>query len=219
MILGCNPEANNHILSEKYIEGFYRTKFSIANSSISRKDTLLLPLIDTIIQQTKAQKISKQLRKKILNEIDKIPTPKLEAELNRFNELKVKMVSFKNIQNTFLEDLDFIDKFLNDISWQYWNCNMSFHQAETLISMDTIMLEANRVYELPIRIEYNGLPSSVSIISNSIQGSKPNTIKFTTQSISQKYQNIKYSCEALNKTTGKTKNYEDEIIVQIIDSN
>ncbi|MGK0317563.1 MAG: hypothetical protein ACI86M_003807 [Saprospiraceae bacterium] len=126
------------------------------------------------------------------------------------------MNNFNDSQNSFLEDLDFIDRFLNEKYWQSWTCNMGIHETETLLSMDTILLEANKDYELPIRIEYNGLPSSVSIISNSIQGSKPNTIKFTTQSESQEYQTIKYNCQAINGATGETMKYADEIIVQIV---
>ena len=216
MILGCKPEINNQILAEKYTEGFYRTKYSLTNNSKSNKDELLLPLIDTIIQQTKTQVISKKIKGTIIDEINKIPSPKFEVELNRLNELKSGIDNFKSGHNSFLEDLDFIDKFLNEKYWQNWTCNMGIHQTETLVQMDTIMLEANKDYELPIRIEYNGLPSSVSIISNSIQGSKPNTIKFTTQSESQEYQTIKYTCQAINETNGETMKYTDKIVVQIV---
>ena len=216
MIFSCRPEINKQILAEKYTEGFYRTKFSIANNNNSNKDEFLLSLIDTIIQQTKSQVISKKLRGRIMDEIVKIPSPKFEAELNKLNGLKNDMDNFKVGRNSFLEDLDFIDRFLNEKYWQHWTCNMGIHQTETLVSMDTIMLQANKDYELPIRIEYNGLPSSVSIISNSIQGSKPNTIKFTTQSESQEYQTIKYNCQAINGATGETMKYTDEIIVKIV---
>jgi len=219
IIFGCRPEINNQILANKYTEGFYRTKSSIANNSDSNKDELLLPLIDTIIKQTQTQEISKKLRKTIIDAIGKMPSPKFEAELNRLNDLKSDTNKFKGGQGPFLEDLDFIDRFLNEKYWQNWTCNMGIHQTETLISMDTIILEANRDYELPIRIEYNGLPSNVSIISNSIQGSKPNTIKFKTQSESQKYQTIKYTCQAINVTTGETIKYTDEIVVQIVKNN
>ena len=216
MVLGCKPEINNHILADKYTEGFYRTKYFIANNSKSNKDDFLLSLIDTIIQQTKNKVISKKLRGTIIDEIVKIPSPKFEAELNRLNEFKSGIDNFKGGQNSFLEDLDFIDRFLNEKYWQNWTCNTGIYQIETLASMDTIMLEANKDYELPIRIEYNGLPSSVSIISNSIQGSKPNTIKFTTHSESQQYQTIEYNCQAINETTGETMKYTDEIVVQIV---
>lgn len=216
--MGCKQQTNNKILAEKYTDGFYRIKYSIAINSASNKDESLLHLVDAIIQQTETQVISKKLRKAIIDEIDKIPSPKFEAELNRLNKLKSGLKNFKAGQNSFLEDLDFIDSFVNEKYWQNWTCHMGIYKTETLVSLDTLILEANKDYELPIRIEYNGLPSSLSIISNSIQGSKPNTIKFTTLG-EQEYQTIKYNCQAINEITGETMKYEDEIVVQIVKTN
>ncbi len=74
----------------------------------------------------------------------------------------------------------------------------------------------NHEYELPIRIEYNDFPSCISIISNSIQGSKPNTIIFKTPNSSKKYHTVTYSCEALNEVTGSLMRFEDKIVVQLV---
>jgi len=171
LIFGCNPEMNNQILAEKYIEGFYRTKYLLANNSQANKDKLLLPLIDAIIEQTKSLAITNELRLAIITEIDKIPDPTYEDQLVRFKKFKEGLIPFQKGETSFLKDLDFIDQFLIEKYWQHWDCNMGIHQTKTLLSMDTILLEAAREYELPIRIEYNGIPSSVSIISNTLQGS------------------------------------------------
>lgn len=77
MVLGCKPEINKQILVEKYTEGFYRTKYSIANNGKSNKDEFILPLIDTIIQQTKTQVISNKLRGTIIDEIVKTTKSKI----------------------------------------------------------------------------------------------------------------------------------------------
>lgn len=216
LIFGCNPEMNNQIIAEKYIEGFYRTKYLLANNTHVNKDKPLLPLIDAIIEQTKSLAITNELKQAIITEIGKIPDPAFEDQLARFQKLKEGLIPFQRGETSFLKDLDFIDQFLIEKYWQHWDSNMGIHQIQTLLSMDTILLEADREYELPIRIEYNGIPSSVSIISNSLQGSRPNNIKFITENGSNKFQTIKFDCQAINELTREIQIYTEEITVQIV---
>ena len=216
LFIGCKPEINHQIIAYKYVEGFHRIKFLVANNANAKRDEKLLPLIDSIIFQTNTKSISYECRQTIVEEYRKIPKPRIEDEQERFNNLEISVGKFQTHQTTFLEDLRFIDAFLAEKYYQHWACNMGIHRIETLLSFDTLMLSADREYELPIRIEYNGMPSSVSIISNSIQGSKPNTIRFKTHKDSMDYQTIRYECEAINEASGETMKYNDEIVVQII---
>jgi hypothetical protein len=216
LIIGCKAGINNQIIAEKYIEGFYEKKISFAYNQKANKDEKLFSIIDTIIEQTKNHSINQNVKQEIVDEIKKIPEPQFDAQRSQFNKMKKQMSRFKNNQLIFIEDLNFIDQFLTVKYWQYWSCNMGPPQIETLISMDTIFLMANKEYELPIRVEYNGRPTAFSIVSNSIQGNRPNTIKFITKSVSQKYQMVSYECKALNETTGESMTYKDQIVIKLI---
>lgn len=213
-ILNCNSNRSNEIIANKYIEGFYNTKLLFANKGSASVDKAILPIIDSIISQTKTYKIKTDLRQAIIDELGKFSIRKTEQE--SLSKLKASSKQFLSGRNTFLEDLDFIDLFLGEKYSQQWNCDLGIHQTETLISFDTILLKMNHEYELPIRIEYNNFPSCISIISNSIQGSKPNTIKFKTPNSSKKYHTVTYSCEALNEVTGSLMCFEDKIVVQLV---
>lgn len=138
-LIACNSETHDQIISEKYIEGFYRTKYELAQNIPRNKDASILYLIDKIIEDTNTLSISMDLRKQIVSEIDKFSVPRFNYELNRLDELINALPQFEKGSNSFLEDLDFIDDFLVRRYWQYWQCNMGVYGLETLVSLDTLL--------------------------------------------------------------------------------
>lgn len=68
--------------------------------------------------------------------------------------------------------------------WVNWSCNDSFHEVTSLVKLDTLYLRSNSEYELQLQMHYNEIPS-IRILSNTIQGIKPNRIKFNTGMYSQ----------------------------------
>ncbi len=122
---GCKPNLNKEIIKDKYINGFYGFKYTLANERLAKKDQGLLALIDNIIEQTKNYKIKYELRKKIVVEVLKMSIPTIDHELQRYKNLRNKLKQFEVGRSSLLEDLNFIDLFLIEKYWQHWSCDLS----------------------------------------------------------------------------------------------
>ena len=98
-ILSCNSNRSNEIIANKYIEGFYNTKLLFANKGSASVDKAILPIIDSIISQTKTYKIKTDLRQAIIDEFVKFSIRKTEQE--SLNKLKASAKQFLSGRNTF----------------------------------------------------------------------------------------------------------------------
>ena len=127
-----------------------------------------------------------------------------------YEHLNLNKTNFLTGQMSKIETLDFIEKYFLFNYWNSWRDNDSFHELVSLVKLDTLYLKPNKEYELQIQMQYNENPS-IRIISNTIQGFKPNRIKFQTNDSSKNLTKIPFSVKAINDVTREIRTIKDTI--------
>jgi len=211
-LISCESKVDESILTKKYIEGFNQLKIKIEKNTRQRSG--IDALIDTIIVETKTAAISNQLRKQILTEIELTPEMKFEPE--RLEELISLSQNFESGNTSLIEDLDFIDRFLKIIYIQNWVCRLGgFDSNRLTFALDTIKLQSNQKYEIPIGIN-TGYMGNICLLENSLQGESANTVKFETQDHSKEFQSMEIKYSTMN-TFGEKITFGDKFVIELVE--
>ena len=208
----CSNNKDNKIIIEKYIYDLLNQRYSIVeNSGSNPKTQNIIPLLDTIINQVeKTETISAGVKKKIYTSIINWKNDKMYDPPKSYEHLNLNKTNFLTGQMSKIETLDFIEKYFLFNYWNSWRDNDSFHELVSLVKLDTLYLKPNKEYELQIQMQYNENPS-IRIISNTIQGFKPNRIKFQTNDSSKNLTKIPFSVKAINDVTREIRTIKDTI--------
>ncbi|MBK7243869.1 MAG: hypothetical protein IPH98_08415 [Saprospiraceae bacterium] len=211
-LLGCKNSNDYRIVKDKYILALSGQRLSIIeNSGFKPEAQSILPLLDTIIKQIeKDGAVANEVKNSIYSNLTKWKNDKMYGPPELCDFLILKKDKFKSGKLSTIETFDYIEKYFLFIYWVNWSCNDSFHEVTSLVKLDTLYLRSNSEYELQLQMQYNEIPS-IRILSNTIQGIKPNRIKFNTGMYSRNLQKITFQVKAINDINKQIYTFEDTI--------
>ncbi|MBL0084500.1 MAG: hypothetical protein IPP37_19620 [Saprospiraceae bacterium] len=211
-VLGCKKSNDYKIVKDKYILVFNGQRISIIeNSGFKSKTQSILPLLDTIIKQIeKDGAVTNEVKNTIYSNLTNWKNDKMYEPPEPYDYLMLNKDKFVSGKMSTIETFDYIEKYFLFNYWVNWSCNDSFHEVTSLVKLDTLYLRSNSEYELQLQMQYNEIPS-IRILSNTIQGIKPNRIKFNTGMYSQYLQKISFQVKAINDINKQIYTFEDTI--------
>jgi len=218
LLVSCSPQINESSIIEKYVEGYHMYQYAFAKNRKTRLAKKSFEQMSLIIEEAENGKISNDLRKSIVTEVDSMSLPKQEYYLNSYKHLKVATKDFKVSNDNFINDLIFIDLFLEYKYWQISNEGTGIRKVRMSFNTDTILLNENTSYQIPIQIIYDEGPSSETIVSNTMQGRSPHYIVFKTWDAQKKHQTIEYTCKTINYVTNQISKFSQKIVVKLIEN-
>ena len=215
--LSCKVSPDDEIVRKLFSHELTDLRYYIglnANSNNRYKEHL--PLLDTILSQIENKsRLSNDVKREMLDHVLSWQNDKHHERLPSYSYLIENATRFEYDDMIWVEELDYSRAFFLCIYWAYWSCNYDVHKVAYLYHLDTLLLEEQRSYDLPVQIQYFGLPS-LKIISNSKQGSRSDRVEFTTGSLSFEVQKIPLELKAFNEATGEFSTYRDTIRYKVV---
>ena len=225
MIIGCGNHAHLSNEDETLLLNKYLIEFKDKNWSISRsisdetKSKTVTSMIDRIIHEVEKQGKLDKSREVIVNYIHQYlnDSKRINHEIDSF--LVFNLVSFEKENLTFVQELNFIDKFIDLVYWDKWSCNLSTNRVIRYMPKDTVLLYEDSNYDLPIRLEYMESSCGFTILSNSLQTISPNQVSFKTDKKITKIQKVYFTCKVRNDVTKEVESLKDSLVVKLIAKN
>lgn len=212
IFISCKNPNDFKIVKDKYILSLNSERLAIIEHSGYKAETLnVLPLLDTIIKQIENEgKVTDEVKSIINFNLTKWRNNKMYDPPEPYNYLISKKEIFMQGNMSEIETLDYIEKYFVFNYWINWRCNDSWHELVSFVKLDTLYLKSEKEYELQLQMQYNEIPS-IRILSNTLQGNKPNRIKFKTKSHSEKLQIIPFLVKAINDANKQIYTFKDTI--------
>ncbi len=194
----------NYCISDLQSKRAYISRYTYHLNDSKR----VLPLLDSITRQLEVFRSLTNSRDSIIDYLDKNGIKLNEDTYPVDSFLIINYESFKSNTLSAIKELHYINKFTDQLYWDFWQCIMDFDTLR-LVANDTILLYENSHYDIPIIC-----PSK--ILSNSLQSKSETMVSFDTGKSNNKIQKVYYTCNAMNEVTREHLKYQDSIVMRVI---